>query len=316
MLHRSSIRGHGIRRWRLAISGMGLVLAVLLVLALPQVRLLTFQTPIPTESTSHSHWIISANGGAQRDRVVKVVFPSWFTERSGADVYVDVIEPPLLIRHEKLIMGTQFALGIWPLVKLQKPIEIQVLLDAAQVSRVDPRRLVVMMYDPTANRWEELPSELHLDRSQITATVQEMKPIPPDAPSYGERTFFGVFEKPQPPTPTRVTEQQPTPTQTQTPTRTVAPTRVVRPTYTSRPTRTPSLAQAPTNTPRPTHTPSPSRLPTSTPKPTHTFSPTITPTLTSADQRQVSTPLIVLGTAITCVPIGMLLHRFWRRGRD
>lgn len=235
--------------------GLLLLVALFEVLGSRGVGLLTFQTPLPVPD----FWISSAQGGVRQFGAVTVAFPPGFTNQDGANVFGDVLLTPLFIGNQKLVPGSEFALGIWPpnnQVNFQQPVEIRITVDAARIAIGQP---VVMMYNPDTGRWEELPSEFSAGTSQIVTYVQSFKPVPQDSPAWEGRTFFGVFEKALAPTPTLT---PPTPTPTETPTSTATPTA----TETTTPPHAPLPTFTPPTTPAPSHTPSPTAGPTDTPE--------------------------------------------------
>ena len=254
---------------------VGALIVVLIFLAHPTAQVFPFQSHIPRPPSSRPtspHWV-PKTGGLQEAGAVKVVFPNGFTDRSGADVHVDVIHPPMFITDQKLVHGTQFALGIWQVPELLKPIDIQVMLDAVHADLAKRGDLVFMIYDPRASVWKTLPTRFRISVSQLTTSIQRLDPIPRDSPAWGDRTFIGVFVKAPVPEPTNTQIPKQTPVIVPTLTLGQQPNVVLKstvtpiPTYTSYPTYTPyptpSLAFGPalTYTPLPTYTPYPTFTP-------------------------------------------------------
>jgi hypothetical protein len=210
---------------------------------------LTFQSSLPGGSGGSvpRSWVSSEQGGARQFGAVMVKLPAGFTNQDGANVDCAVLVDPLFVKDQRLVPGSQIALGIWPpneQVNFEKPIEIWVTLDVVWAGA---DRLVVKMYDPVAARWVELPSEFRAGTSQIVAYVRSFKLLPQGFP-WEKRALLGVFQSSPTPTST-ATSSSPRMTETPVPTPKRTSTEAVTLTPTPDATRTPI--------PHPTYTPVP-----------------------------------------------------------
>jgi hypothetical protein len=257
-----------------------------------------FSTP-PSEreerTTDSPYWIYSDRGGTCRSGQATVVLPPRFTSEGGAEVHCDTLSPPVLVGDRKLLTGSELALGMWPLNDQRdylRPIEIRILLDAAQL-KLGSGRLAFMVYDPSTSDWETLESKYQEATSEVVASIQVLRPVPKDFPGWGERTFFGVFWLPLPSSvPKAISTRE---------TRATTPARTSSLTATGSPTVTASIQPALTtsdsasgpalsSTPRPDHSSTPTPTHVLLPSPSATPQQTVPPASASAAAASTSTP--------------------------
>lgn len=153
--------------------------------------------PIPS-ATKPSWWIRAADGGRREFGLITAILPSGFTHQGGASVFGDAISSAQgLVIPDGLIAGTLFAFGIWPATDqtdYQQPIEFRITLDAAQVAGIEDQ-LAVQMYNPGINQWVAVSAQFRPESYQMVAHTQSFTPVAKDFPSWGGRTFIGVFKR-------------------------------------------------------------------------------------------------------------------------
>lgn len=166
-----------------------------------QAPALMFQSVEPTPFKPPT-WIFSGEGGVRTAGPVTVILPPGFTNQRGANVFANLmIRDSGIDKPANVLPRTEFNVGIWPAndqVQYQKPVEIRIAINTAQVPANQRRNLVIMMYNQERNAWEPQPSRFDDATDQLITRVQNFTPVAKDFPDWGGRTFFCVLNPSQP----------------------------------------------------------------------------------------------------------------------
>lgn len=157
---------------------------------------LLFQSAEPTPIKPPT-WVLSQEGGVRTTGPVTVMLPPGFTNQGGANVYMHLmLRDSGIPKPANVVPNTEFNVGIWPAndqVEYQKPIEIRLAINTAQVSIAQRRNLVMMTYNPEQKVWEPQPSRFDDATDQLITQIQRFTPVAKDFPEWGGRTFFCVL---------------------------------------------------------------------------------------------------------------------------
>ncbi|MCL4859827.1 MAG: SH3 domain-containing protein [Caldilineaceae bacterium] len=154
-----------------------------------------FQSFLP-EPAKPDTWIYSGEGGVRKRSVITINLPPGFTNQGGANVFADIMSntgdvAPL----PGGVPGAYFAVGIWPAndqTRFQRPIEIRIVLNAAQFTREQATALALYMFHPEQMTWAQLPTEFAASSFELMTRTQEFIPVAKDFPTWGGRTIFAV----------------------------------------------------------------------------------------------------------------------------
>jgi hypothetical protein len=161
----------------------------------------TGATPSETatgESLKPPTWIFSDEGGARRFGAVTLIVPAGFTRQGGADIraFLQSVSSAVQL-PKKYVPGTLFSVGIWPpndQTVFEKPIEVRVLIDPAQLNGGAASNLQILQYDPATKTWATVQSRFEIGAYQVTGSVLAFTPVARDFPTWGNQSFFVVSQ--------------------------------------------------------------------------------------------------------------------------
>lgn len=160
-----------------------------------------FLSPLPERKTEPSKpptWVFSGEGGTRRFGSVTIVAPVGFTRQSGADIRsfsqagIEGVQLP-----GNLVPSTLFSLGVWPAndqTVFDKPLELRILVDPAQLKGGSTSGLQLVQYDPAAKSWKPVTSAFQPSTYQVVGRAQTLTPVAKDFPRWGGQTFFAIVQ--------------------------------------------------------------------------------------------------------------------------